>query len=90
MNGDGEIVWGPDAKLTPLGIEQAGLVNALWKSQVQLDIPTPDVIYTSPFRRAIHTAVLSFRGWFDAYEEDPGLEVSKNAIKLVLEVICSS
>lgn len=74
LNGDGEITWGPDAKLTPKGIEQAGLVNEMWRSEVPRGIPIPDVVYTSPLSRAIITADITFRGWYYPYGDEPGID----------------
>ncbi|QRV87688.1 hypothetical protein RhiJN_15706 [Ceratobasidium sp. AG-Ba] len=34
QNGDGEITWGPDARLTPLGEAQAKEVNEMWKAEL--------------------------------------------------------
>lgn len=85
LNGDGELVWGPDAELTPLGIQQADEINAMWIEETKRGIPTPDVLYMSPLRRAIHTGVLSFDGWFYPNNTDPGMEASNAVARLVLE-----
>jgi broad specificity phosphatase PhoE len=87
LDGDGEIVWGPDAKLTPLGIEQAQAANQLWRSQVPRGIPIPDAVYTSPLSRSIDTADITFRGWYYAYGDEPGIQREfGNRDTLVLEV----
>ncbi|KAK1219975.1 putative phosphoglycerate mutase pmu1 [Marasmius sp. AFHP31] len=62
LNGDGEIVWGPDAELTPTGIEQARAVNAAWNAELKFNIPLPRKRYSSPMTRALSTYVLTFDG----------------------------
>ncbi|WOO86054.1 putative phosphoglycerate mutase [Vanrija pseudolonga] len=52
--GDGNMTWG-DATLTPLGEDQARAANAGWKEQIKAGIPVPQVLYSSPFRRAAST-----------------------------------
>lgn len=54
-NGDGTLVWGPDAKLTELGIQQAKDNNKAWKEQIEKGVPLPQVYYASPFTRALDT-----------------------------------
>ncbi|ORY22492.1 histidine phosphatase superfamily [Naematelia encephala] len=39
LNGDGEITWGPDPDLTPLGVSQARAIQACWKSQLPFNPP---------------------------------------------------
>lgn len=57
LNGDGNIVWGPDPDLTPLGIEQAKRNNIAWKKQILTkNAPVPSVFFVSPFTRAVDTA----------------------------------
>lgn len=55
LNGDGNIVWGPDPELTPLGTEQAKRNNIAWKKQIEKQIPLPQAFYVSPFTRATDT-----------------------------------
>ncbi|CAG7854595.1 SubName: Full=Related to PMU1-high copy suppressor of ts tps2 mutant phenotype {ECO:0000313/EMBL:CCA68671.1} [Serendipita indica DSM 11827] len=71
LNGDGEL--------------QADEINAMWIEETKRGIPTPDVLYMSPLRRAIHTGVLSFDGWFYPNNTDPGMEASNAVARLVLE-----
>ncbi|KAJ9109109.1 hypothetical protein QFC21_000437 [Naganishia friedmannii] len=59
-NGDGEIVWGPDAELTPLGEKQALTVQEGWKRNLALGAPMPDVWFCSPLTRTAETMRLSF------------------------------
>ncbi|KAF9262314.1 phosphoglycerate mutase-like protein [Marasmius fiardii PR-910] len=62
LDGDGEIVWGPDAELTPLGKEQAQAVNTEWKSELEFNIPVPKKRYSSPMTRALNTYTITFDG----------------------------
>lgn len=61
LNGDGEIVWGPDALLTDLGILQAKDNNQTWKlEQINNESKNKDLIiptrfYVSPLSRSIDT-----------------------------------
>lgn len=59
---DGEIEWGPDAKLTDLGISQAKENGELWKSQLENGAPLPTKFYVSPLLRSIDTL---FHTWRD-------------------------
>lgn len=63
LNGDGNIVWGPDPDLTPLGIEQAKRNNIAWKKQIKSkNAPVPDIFFVSPFTRAVDTAKFTWMG----------------------------
>ncbi|KAF8734259.1 Phosphoglycerate mutase-like protein, partial [Rhizoctonia solani] len=65
QNGDGEITWGPDAKLTPLGEAQAKGVNEIWKKELSRPgdpIPVPTRLFSSPLTRALATLDLTFKG----------------------------
>lgn len=59
---DGTLVWGPDARLTPLGIQQAHDVNDGWmKFRQQSDSPPlPSKLYSSPLSRALSTMEISY------------------------------
>ncbi|CAE6446951.1 unnamed protein product [Rhizoctonia solani] len=64
LNTDGEITWGPDAKLTPLGETQAREVNALWKKELSRPsdpVPIPTKLFSSPLARALATLDLTFK-----------------------------
>lgn len=63
QNGDGEIIWGPDPELTPLGISQAQAVHRCWLSEAPLGAPiTADEMrwFASPFTRACQTLEYSW------------------------------
>lgn len=68
LTGDGEITWGPDPELTPLGEGQARSVNAAWHhqleraSQGQDAAPLPTRLFSSPFKRSCKTLELTFQG----------------------------
>jgi broad specificity phosphatase PhoE len=61
LNGDGNLTWGPDPVLTPLGEEQARRANAGWKAQRADGVPLPQVLYSSPFSRAAATLEITWR-----------------------------
>ncbi|KAJ3506912.1 hypothetical protein NLJ89_g6596 [Agrocybe chaxingu] len=69
LDGDGEIIWGPDPKLTPVGIEQAHAVRAGWITESQFGIPAPHKRYCSPLTRALHTCDTMFDGVYEKYEQ---------------------
>ncbi|KAG8744557.1 hypothetical protein FRC12_014773, partial [Ceratobasidium sp. 428] len=64
QNGDKEITWGPDAKLTPLGEAQAKGVNEVWKTELARPddpVPIPTKLFSSPMSRALATTDITFR-----------------------------
>ncbi|KDQ51557.1 hypothetical protein JAAARDRAFT_163503 [Jaapia argillacea MUCL 33604] len=66
LDGDGEIVWGPDPDLTRLGRDQALDAHKAWRRELEeADIPAPEKLYSSPLTRAMHTNVITFDGAFD-------------------------
>ncbi|KAF8648967.1 hypothetical protein AX16_006081 [Volvariella volvacea WC 439] len=69
-NGDGEIVWGPDPELTPLGEEQARDVAKTWKTELALaePIPLPSKFYSSPLTRAARTCQITFEQFVNTNE----------------------
>lgn len=62
IEGDGEIVWGPDPFLTELGENQARENNKAWKQQILKGAPIPSKFYSSPFTRSCQTLVNT---WLD-------------------------
>ncbi|RLV91888.1 putative phosphoglycerate mutase [Spathaspora sp. JA1] len=52
---DGDLVWGTDAKLTQLGIDQAVENHQAWKLQLAKGCPIPQRFYVSPLSRSINT-----------------------------------
>ncbi|KAF8841585.1 phosphoglycerate mutase-like protein [Paxillus ammoniavirescens] len=60
LNGDGELVWGPDPQLTQLGVQQAQDARLEWEKERLFDIPLPQKFYTSPLTRAIRTNQITF------------------------------
>ncbi|KAK6462396.1 phosphoglycerate mutase [Scheffersomyces coipomensis] len=63
LNGDGEIVWGPDPLLTELGQNQAKENNKFWKSQLinnskkDENLIKPTRFFASPLSRSIDTLI---------------------------------
>ncbi|KAI0771191.1 phosphoglycerate mutase-like protein [Trametes elegans] len=55
LNGDGEIIWGPDPQLTSVGIAQAVAARELWESERKDGLPLPQKHYASPMHRALQT-----------------------------------
>jgi broad specificity phosphatase PhoE len=62
LEGDGELTWGPDPRLTPIGEEQARSAHAAWKRELLRGVPVPQRFYCSPLTRAIRTLELTFEG----------------------------
>lgn len=54
---DGDITWGPDARLTSVGILQASHNNESWKVQLDSGCPLPSRFYVSPCNRSLSTLV---------------------------------
>ncbi|KAK6456858.1 phosphomutase [Scheffersomyces xylosifermentans] len=59
---DGEVTWGPDAKLTDLGKAQAKENCQVWSSQLSKGAPLPSKFYVSPLSRSIDTLQLTWEG----------------------------
>ncbi|KAJ8520637.1 hypothetical protein ONZ45_g2561 [Pleurotus djamor] len=53
LDGDDEIVWGPDAEITPLGVSQAENAKAAWQTELSNGLRIPDTMYVSPLSRAL-------------------------------------
>lgn len=68
LTGDGELTWGPDPELTPLGEDQGRNINAAWRMQLahasqNLDAaPLPTKLFSSPFKRSCKTLQLTYEG----------------------------
>lgn len=60
LNGDGELTWGPDPRLTAIGEEQARSAHAAWEREIHRGVPIPQKYYCSPLTRAIRTLELTF------------------------------
>ncbi|KAL6454683.1 hypothetical protein SBY92_004150 [Candida maltosa Xu316] len=57
---DGELVWGPDADLTELGLNQAKENHQAWKLQLAKGAPYPEKFYVSPLKRSIKTHFITW------------------------------
>lgn len=75
LNGDDNLVWGPDPALTALGETQALDVNATWKREQVAGIPLPSSFYSSPLQRATNTLQLT---WGD-------VQLDKGILPLIME-----
>lgn len=51
---------GPDPLLTPYGREQVAKTADAWKEQIKANVPLPQVLYSSPLRRAIDTVEITW------------------------------
>ncbi|KAJ8519522.1 hypothetical protein ONZ45_g3509 [Pleurotus djamor] len=60
FHGDDEIVWGPDAEITPLGVSQAENAKAAWQTELANGLRIPDAMYVSPLSRALRTWEITF------------------------------
>ncbi|ODN83924.1 phosphoglycerate mutase [Cryptococcus wingfieldii CBS 7118] len=75
LNGNGELTWGPDPFLTPLGVSQAQAVNDTWRKEAPLGAPVKSGEmrwYCSPMTRTGETMETS---WKDVLEEGERIEV---------------
>ncbi|SGZ58536.1 CIC11C00000002280 [Sungouiella intermedia] len=60
---DGELVYGPDAMLSELGLNQGRENNNVWKEEIeQHGAPIPSKFYVSPLQRSLWTCVLTWDG----------------------------
>jgi len=66
LNGDGEIIWGPDPQLTSQGIEQARFIQDMWKKESSYGLAPPQKIYCSPLTRALQTCDIMLDGVFQS------------------------
>ncbi|KJA15649.1 hypothetical protein HYPSUDRAFT_48179 [Hypholoma sublateritium FD-334 SS-4] len=69
LEGDGEIVWGPDPQLTPLGISQAHDIQVVWKTEALAGLFPPHRRYCSPLTRALDTCDGMLDGVFEAHRK---------------------
>ncbi|SPO23438.1 related to PMU1 - putative phosphomutase [Ustilago trichophora] len=62
LDTDGKLTWGPDARLTELGIQQARAVNDAWIAMLKQSdsAPLPTKLYSSPLSRALSTLEISY------------------------------
>ena len=59
---DGDLVWGPDAELTPLGLAQAQENCDVWCEQLKSGAPLPTKFYVSPLLRSLLTLEKTWEG----------------------------
>lgn len=65
------MTWGPDAKLTNLGVSQAQRVHYEWLKELPASIPLPTRLFTSPLSRAARTLEITFSGLVDFRKTHP-------------------
>ncbi|CAE6364791.1 unnamed protein product [Rhizoctonia solani] len=75
LNGDGEIVWGPDPELTDLGKQQASQAHDVWKTELSREdpVPLPTKLFSSPFSRAALTLDITFSNILTHMKDGSGL-----------------
>ncbi|TFK38871.1 phosphoglycerate mutase-like protein [Crucibulum laeve] len=78
LNGDGEIIWGPDPLLTPVGEQQAVDAQVAWKVELPFGIPLPDKLYSSPLTRALKTCEITFDGIIPSNDPERTVTVVEN------------
>ncbi|KLO14287.1 phosphoglycerate mutase [Schizopora paradoxa] len=72
LEGDGEITWGPDPNLTPLGVDQAKEAHKLWEVETsRFGLPLPARFFCSPLTRALETFTITFEGIVSSDKKAP-------------------
>ncbi|KAF8064320.1 histidine phosphatase superfamily [Lyophyllum atratum] len=71
LDGDGVLVWGPDAELTPNGEAQAAVARDAWRREREAGIPLPGRFYVSPLSRALRTLEITMRGLLSEHTVKP-------------------
>ncbi|KAF8668078.1 Phosphoglycerate mutase-like protein [Rhizoctonia solani] len=76
LNGDGEIIWGPDPELTDLGKLQASQAHQVWKTELAREnpVPLPTRLFSSPFSRAALTLDITFSDILTHKKDGSGLK----------------
>ncbi|CAE6444339.1 unnamed protein product [Rhizoctonia solani] len=92
LDGDGEIIWGPDPELTDLGKQQASQAHQVWKTELAREdpVPLPTKLFSSPFSRAALTLDITFSGILTHMEDGTGLKpyVMENLREVIGEHTC--
>ncbi|KNZ76624.1 putative phosphomutase PMU1 [Termitomyces sp. J132] len=70
LDGDGEIVWGSNAKLTEMGEAQAQATGEAWKTELAAGLSKPGKFYISPLSCALETLEIMFSGLFPEHKSD--------------------
>ncbi|KAH9043748.1 phosphoglycerate mutase-like protein [Lactarius pseudohatsudake] len=84
LDGDGELTWGPDPRLTAIGEEQARSAHAAWEREILRGVPIPQESYCSPLTRAIRTFELTFVDVLPAHMKPLIVEVLEIKLSHVL------
>ncbi|ELU36447.1 histidine phosphatase superfamily domain-containing protein [Rhizoctonia solani AG-1 IA] len=76
LNGDGDIIWGPDPELTDLGKLQASQAHQVWKTELAREnpVPLPTRLFSSPFSRAALTLDITFSDILTHKKDGSGLK----------------
>ncbi|KAH8726917.1 histidine phosphatase superfamily [Phaeosphaeriaceae sp. PMI808] len=80
LDGNATVTWA-DAKLTPVGVQQADRVKHFWTHLIKDEkITPPETYYTSPLYRCLDTAKLTFTG-LDLPRKSPFIPVVKEFLR---------
>lgn len=71
LNGDGNIVWGPDPNLTSLGEGQAKENYKQWQLELDNGCELPTQWFVSPLSRSIDTLTLTWENIVNMHEVNP-------------------
>ncbi|KAG0140301.1 hypothetical protein CROQUDRAFT_665384 [Cronartium quercuum f. sp. fusiforme G11] len=55
LNGDGNLTWGPDARLSEQGKSEVIIAKKAWEREISNGLPLPELMIVSPLSRAIET-----------------------------------
>ncbi|KAN0062323.1 putative phosphoglycerate mutase pmu1 [Thecaphora frezii] len=90
LNGDGNMTWGPDARLTPLGEQQANDVRTVWLDQLNKGgdkAPLPQSLYSSPMTRSTKTLEISYGAILFDVEGQKQIKGLKHVKPLIKEAL---
>lgn len=71
INGDGEMIWGPDPELTELGQNQAKENYKQWQIELKNGCKLPTRWFVSPLSRSIDTLTITWEKIVDLHETCP-------------------
>lgn len=71
VNGDNEVIWGPDAELTEIGRQQAKANNEQWKVELEDGCRLASKWFVSPFSRSIDTFDITWNDIIDFTKVKP-------------------
>lgn len=85
LPGNGTLFW-EDAQLTPTGIFQAEIAHNFWKNRIRIEkISVPQSFYTSPLRRCLATANITFGDLSDLLSLDDSPSSSSSSFSVFFQ-----